>query len=181
MSKRNTDFLDDLFRSLEDNDNIDQTIEEFTAGIQQTIHESLHRNGYDTMSDVLHRRSQSEYSRKPEVRVGTQKASSIGLSRYEYFLSLLEDITYDPKYQGYYKEGHQKAIEIYRSKAEFTQYDLVSLEDDVKGEIHRAELNRKNKDLFDVGYYDGLEFIEKALQRSKLYMMTLVKEEMECY
>lgn len=180
MSKRNTDFLDDLFKSLEEDANLDQTIEDFTAGIHQTINESLHRNGYDTMSDALHR-DYNEQSRKPEVRVGTQKASTIGLSRYEYFLSLLEDINYGPKYQGYYKEGHQKAIELYRSKAEFTQSDLVSLEEDVQGEIHRAKLNRKNRDLFDIGYYDGLEFIEKAIQRSKLYMMTLVKEEMEYY
>ena len=41
------------------------------------------------------------------------------------------------------------------------------------------KIKKENKELFDKGYYDGLEFVLKALQRSKVYLMALVKDEIE--
>lgn len=167
-----------MFRQL-DKEDLNQTIDDFKKQINVTIHD----NGYDTIGDaVLHgveSNFQGKKTRKPDINAGTRRASAIGKSRYEYFLTLLEDVVYERNYRGYYKEGHAKALEIYRSKAEFCNNDLVSLEEDVAKEIHRVKLNRKTRDRFEIGYYDGLHFIEKALKRSKLYMMTMIKEEME--
>lgn len=183
MSKnQNTDFLDEMFRSLE-NDDLNQTIDDFTAGVKKQINDSLRKNGYDTVGDaIIHgieSGMQGKKTGKPDINAGTRKATSIGKTRYEYFLSLIEDVNYERNYRGYYKEGHEKAIDIYRSKAEFCSDDLVALEEEVAKEIHRAKLNRKQRDRFEIGYLDGLQFVEKALKRSKLYMMTIIKEELE--
>ena len=179
---QNTDFLDEMFRNLE-KDDLNQTIDDFAYAVRKQINDSLRKNGYDSASDAILHGVESGFqgrrTSKPDINVGTRKASAIGNTRYEYFLSLLDDVVYERNYRGYYKEGHEKAIEIYRSKAEFCQDDLVSLESEVAKEIHRTKLNRRLRDRFEVGYFDGLQFIEKALKRSKLYMMTIIKEEME--
>lgn len=183
MSKnQNTDFLDELFRDLE-NDNLNQTIDDFTVGIKKQINDSLRSNGYDNLGDaVLHGVEsgfQGKKTTKPDINAGTRRAQAVGKTRYEYFLTLLDDVVYERNYRGYYKDGHAKAIDIYRSKAEFCQNDLVALETEVAKEIHRTRLNRKTRDRFEIGYFDGLQFVEKALKRSKLYMMTIIKEELE--
>lgn len=179
---QNTDFLDEMFRSLE-NDTIDQSIDEFANVVKQKITDSLKQNGYDSAEDIIMHGVESGFqgrkSAKPDINAGSRRAASIGDTRFEYFISLLNDVEYDRNYRGYYKDGHAKAIDIYRSKAEFCKNDLLSLESEVAKEIHRTKLNRKLRDRFEVGYYDGLLFVEKALKRSKLYMMTRIKEEIE--
>lgn len=179
---QNTDFLDDMFRNLE-NDNLDQSIDEFASVVKRQITDSLKKNGYDSASDALLHGVESGFqgrkTAKPDINATSRKTTSISNTRYDYFISLLSDVIYDRNYRGYYKDGHEKAIDIYRSKAEFCKNDLLSLESEVAKEIHRTKLNRKVRDRFEVGYYDGLVFIEKALKRSKLYMMTRIKDEME--
>lgn len=179
---QNTDFLDEMFRNLE-KDDLNQTIDDFTHAVRQQINDSLRKNGYDTAGDAFVHGIDSglrgRKASKPDVNAGTRRATAVGNTRYEYFLSLLDSVTYEGNYRGYYKEGHEKAIDIYRSKAAFCSNDLVSLESEVAKEIHRTKLNRRLRDRFEVGYFDGLQFIEKALKKSKLYMMTIIKEEME--
>ena len=42
----------------------------------------------------------------------------------------------------------------------------------------RNKYLRSKKDLYTKGCLDGIEYVEKALKKSKLFMMTRIKEEL---
>lgn len=180
--KQNYDFFDEYFDKLANDDSniINVTISEFGKEIRKSVDDSVKNKGYDSFSDMINFNLNAENKKrvsKPYVAPNKFDASS--RSRYGYFINSLDNVVYENSYRGYYREGHQKAIDIYKERARFCENDLSDLEVSVADEIRRMRNTngRKSSDRFEAGYLDGLQFVKKALKRSALYMMNIIKDE----
>ena len=170
------EFFDNLFAQIDNDDDtvVNITISDFGKAIKTEVDNSAKRKGYDTLEDMIsHKASGATYER-PDVKgkVGEDYEGN----RYSCFLNILDNVSYSQSYRGYYMEGHQRMIDMFKEKAKFCQENLSLLETDLQNERQRY-LNSK-KDTYSKGCLDGIEFIEKALKKSKLYMMTRIKEEL---
>ena len=128
----------------------------------------------DTLEDMISHKASGTTYESPNVKMKASEAHEG--NRYSYFLSLLDNVTYSQSYRGYYMEGHQRVIDMFKEKAKFCQENLSLLETDLRYERQRYANNKK--DAYSKGCLDGIEFIEKALKKSKLYMMSRIKEEL---
>lgn len=170
------EFFDNLFAQLDgDDDNIvNITISEFGEAIKSEVNNSAKKKGYDTLEDMISHKVSGKTYVRPDVNYSGSEM--VDGSRYEYFLGLLNNISYSQSYRGYYMEGHQRMINMFKEKAKFCKENLSLLEDDLRNERRRYSNNKK--DVYSRGCIDGLDFIEKSLKKSKLYMMNRIKEEL---
>lgn len=170
------EFFDNLFSQLDNDDDyvVNTTIADFGKAIKSEVDNSAKKNGYDTIEDMIsHKISGKTYSR-PEVK--ETKYGVPGNDRYSYFVNLLDNVTYAQSYRGYYMEGHQRMIDMFKEKAKFCQENLSKLDSDIRDERRRYASSKK--DSYTKGCLDGIDYVEKALKKSKLYMMTRIKEEL---
>ena len=170
------EFFDNLFAQIDNDDDnvVNITISEFGRAIKTEVNNSAKKKGYDTLEDMISHKASGKTYVRPDINAsGNEMLAS---NRYEYFLNLLNNVSYAQSYRGYYMEGHQRMIEMFKEKAKFCQENLSLLETDLRNERQRY-LSSRN-DVYSKGCLDGIEFIEKSLKKSKLYMMNRIKEEL---
>ena len=163
--------VDELLKKYVNGEAIEETVDAFGKKVVESIHKAANERGYDSLEDLV----------DGEVRintVATSKKPSLSsvegcMSRYDYFIQSLDNVTYDSRYRGYYKTGHMAALERYIDKAELNRNNLQIVEKTLKQEISQVR-QTQHPSLYTQGYLDGLRLVDKALSKSKNEMMKLV-------
>lgn len=181
MAKKNNDLfdqIDSLFKEI-NADEIAKNVVHSINSASQELNESLKNKGYDNVGDFVAANFSNTKKACPTLGHYNQVSKNY-TSAYLYFCDCLDDIYYNLKYRGYFKEGHQQAIHRYRQLADEYQTDLNSLALMIKQEIKEYNKIRKHdpKNALNEGYYQGLVYIRKALKNAKLYMMNLIQKEL---
>lgn len=171
------DVFDHLFSQLADDQS---TISDFSDAVKNSMDESARKKGYDSFSEMISAEiSNSLSNRQPQKpKVDTKKVSADHISRYEYMMQAIQSVTYEPKYQGYYGEGHRSCLESYAKQMENNAKDLCVIEEKVKADIKvYARLLKKNRnDAYTQGHYDALVLLANSLLRSKKAKMREIKQ-----
>ena len=170
--KEDYDFLDDLFdRHLNDDRFINSSIIDFGRMIQDTINKEAHRNGYDSLSDMIQGEIQTNLQgRKTSQSFSSVRRNKVYSNRFDYFIEMIQEYEYKDRYRGDYREGHQYAIEKYIDLVKRNHNNLCAVEKIVLEEIHYC-YNKQRKMKKDEGYYDGLKFAQSILIQSKTIFM----------
>ena len=187
MPKKTEDHFDQI-NDLIDKITSDQTFKSVTKSIANTvdnvskeinkgINESLKKNGYDSFGEYIRSEMTDEKHTKPKETA--RQRIKFFETRFDYFADALNNVTYGLKYRGLYRDGHQEAINTYLHLANSYTKDLgnmqVRIAQDIKEMQVAARTEKRNK--WNEGYLDGLQFINRTLQNSKLYMMNKIKKE----
>lgn len=181
------DQIDDLFNKITSEEaiisgikTVTKTVESVGKEINRGINESLKNKGYDNLGEYIQAEMSSKKREKPTPKTSFRSRAQLN-DRYTFFVDALEHVTYDLKYRGLYREGHQEAIKNYLEIAKSYVNDMSSLQKrlivdlkDMQLEVRKEKRNRWNE-----GYLNGLQFISHSLQNSKLHMMSKIKREVE--
>ncbi len=95
-------------------------------------------------------------------------------TRLDIFLYCLKNIEYGPNNRSYV-DGHLSALNKYLEQARLNQNNLEVVSGTVIDEIKRTGANTKN-DLQEKGYYDGLNYVNSALKKSKDVMAKKIND-----
>ena len=151
---------------------------DFGQMVRDTINEEARKQGYDTMSDLISGEIQEGLSgnsrtRKRPVAAAVHRRHGSYRTRYEYVREMLENVVYPPRQRGYYRDGHQDAIQRYLRRMAINQNDMMMYEKIVDEEIRKyyQQNNRQRGNKYDEGYYDGLKLVARALKESRDLMM----------
>ncbi len=90
-------------------------------------------------------------------------------TRFECFLYLVQNVNYGSANVPTYVKGHMAALEKYLNQAKLNPNDLHYTEAALSDEIN-AMLNESKTDIEAKGYFDGLNYVHKALRTSKEQM-----------
>ncbi|MEA5026634.1 MAG: hypothetical protein VB012_03125 [Erysipelotrichaceae bacterium] len=177
MSKRNDDdFFDQLFTRLQDGDFINKTVNDFGKEIKNTVNRSIKNQGYDNFSDMVNSTIRAQPAEKPSAGEPLKQHVDYQ-NRYEFLVDSLQFVKYDPRYRGYYRDGHQEAIQKCVSWLSDSNNDFDGTEDYIEKEIQTfLRRQRRNRDKFIEGYLDGLHLFKDELNKSKVFMMSKVKK-----
>ena len=179
QKQKNTDYLDDLFdKHFNDKDFMNTNLADFGQMVRDTINEEARKQGYDTMSDLISGEIQEGLSgnsrtRNRPVAAAVHRRHGSYRTRYEYVREMLENVVYPPRQRGYYRDGHQDAIQRYLRRMAINQNDMMMYEKIVDEEIRKyyQQNNRQRSNKYDEGYYDGLKLVARALKESRDLMM----------
>ena len=181
-NKRPTDdleqFFDSMFEQLDKDDDkvMNVNFNEFGKQIKVRVDDSVKKNGYDSVEEMINHKVSGANYQRPDVNDQKIDNTKDFNTRYEYFMNLLENVTYARSYRGYYLEGHQKMIQMFIEKAKFCQEDLSQLESDLVSE--KRKFSRGKQDMYTRGCKDGIDYVQRALHKSKMYIMTKIKNEL---
>ena len=92
----------------------------------------------------------------------------------------IHQVNYGLKYRGYYQDGHMQALNDIEKVLDQYNYDLDELSDQIK--IQTKEIKHQYKDYkkaYITGYIDGLEYVQKAILKSKHIMMEKIINEIK--
>lgn len=154
---------------------VDQTTEQVT----ENIDESLKKNGYDNITDLVSEGINSVFSDKKSEKPYSTYSFIDFDSRKTYIIESLSHIVYDRKYRGIYKEGHEKVISDVVEHLQNGNVDLYELELEIKQEIRILKKETKNvKNKYKEGQLDALDLILKQLNYSKKKMMRKIQMEL---
>lgn len=184
MSQKEKDIfesIDSLFTEL---NKASANINEFGKKVQSKsetiskgINESLKQNGYDNIKEFIDGEVLDKKGQKPELNLKLKEITS----RYEFIQESLSHVTYDIKYRGYFKEGHQEAIQHGLALLEDYRNDLDSLSERIHEQLNEFKHHRtKQKDAYTNGYIQGCKLMIKTIQKSKVKMIQKVLKELHC-
>lgn len=176
MSKKNYDTLDELFKKLNDEDFIDFSASEFTQLIKNSIHEEIKKSGYDSLEEMVQEEIKTSY--KKETKPKKKQMKEHYHCRYDYFTDALSAHQYLERHQGFYKEGHQKAINDMLNLADNDPMNLCALEKIVEDYLKKSTSQQK-EDVYVKGYIDGLKFVKRCLLQSKMAMMEEINQSLK--
>lgn len=172
MSKKNYDAFDELFDKLNDEAFINSSVSDFTQLIKSRIDEEVKKDGYDSLEEMIYKEINAskpfESSKEPKMKKHYH-------CRYDYFVDALSAHQYLERHQGFYKEGHQKAISDMINLADNDPMNLCALEKIVEDQLKKASSAQK-EDIYAKGYIDGLKFVKRCLLQSKLTMMEEINQ-----
>ncbi|MBO4358799.1 MAG: hypothetical protein J5796_03250 [Erysipelotrichaceae bacterium] len=95
-------------------------------------------------------------------------------TRFSAFRGIIEHVSYGSSGNNDYVEGHKDALQKYYQDAYNNSKDLYVIEARVNDEINRYTSRTQ---LYEKGYYDGLFYVLKALNRSKELLMNRLNRE----
>lgn len=177
MSKKDNDFdfIDQLFDRLQSGDFVNKTVNEFGNEVKNTIDRSVKNQGYDNIQDMVSSAIKSKPSEKPGAGDNYPNRNDFK-NRYEYLIGSLQNVHYDSRYRGFYRDGHQEAIKKCVSYLHEKRINLDEIEDYITDEIHEYRRSRRKKrDKYLDGYLDGLMLFKDKLADSKLFIMNKIK------
>ena len=96
--------------------------------------------------------------------------------RSDCFLNILQAIEYGENNRDY-EDGHKTALEKYYGIAQSNPKDFYVVEGRVNDEVAKFRVGN-SPDNFTRGYRDGLEYVVKALDKSKELMAKKINEEL---
>ncbi len=96
-------------------------------------------------------------------------------SRYEYFLYIVQNVNYGTSNSESYVKGHRKALNKYLHEADRNPTNLTLIKAAISDEINDS-LKHSKTSLESKGYFDGLNYLNKALKKSKEIMANKINE-----
>ncbi len=87
-------------------------------------------------------------------------------NRSDCFINILQEVSYSSDNNSDYVKGHKDALEKYYSAGKNNAKDLFIVEGQVNDELKNRG-RASASDLYARGYYDGLEYVSRALSTSK--------------
>lgn len=87
-------------------------------------------------------------------------------TRLDIFLYCLKNVDYGSSNNRSYVDGHLEALDSYLEKAQMNSNNLEVVSGILVDEIKRLG-NTSKSDLREKGYYDGLNYVNQALKKSK--------------
>lgn len=87
-------------------------------------------------------------------------------NRSDCFFNILAEVNYGSDNNEDYTRGHRDALEKYYTIVKNNSKDLYVVEGQVNDELNNR-LASKSSDYYANGYYDGLEYVSRALVKSK--------------
>lgn len=169
MNKPNKDIFDRIDEVLSgiDGEEIARTITEKVDQFSQTISDSIE-------DSINHK----EYSRNTKPKFSKYLDSAT--SRINYVLDIIQkqdisNTTYTPSY----KEGYDEALRDIKNVLNDHANDLDVLDRRIQAQVKEIKLRTSQyKKSYVNGYIQGCELIQKAIKRSKRYMMDKILSEM---
>lgn len=181
MSKNNNkdlfDTIDDYFSQINGEEiaqKVSSSVNNISKNISETIEDSLKNNGYNNFSEFVDGEFRYKKGSKPHFSKFLKEYSS----RLEYVREAISSVEYEIKYRGYFKEGHQEALHDIQLLLDSYTNNLDDLEKRIKAQIKEIKLRSSHyKKAYVNGYINGCEYVQKAIHRSKRFMMDKILNE----
>ncbi len=164
----------------ENNDRIDEMLEQVRAGNMN----STSMNDFDRMAQRAQSDDLSEMAKTYGYSATrTQRNNAPVNNRYEHFMQALDNMMLSTRVSASYRDGFQIALDRYVNKVELNRNNLSIVDKTLRQELIRVGKNGSNTSQmpFDLtspiarrGYYQGLKWVEEALDQSKVAMMKRV-------
>ena len=169
------DTIDEYFTKI-NSDELSKKINKGVNSFSKTIEDSLKNNGYNNFNEFINGEIMNQKTEKPLFKTNIQKYSS----RIEVVNVAIHQVNYGLKYRGYYQDGHQQALTDIKKILNQYNYDLDELADQIKVQIKEIKNQyRDYKKAYISGYIDGLEYVQKAIIKSKYIMMERIINEVK--
>lgn len=146
---------------------IDALLENLDAAFdEEDIYERLPRQ-----NDLFTLTKEEDFKRSAAVsRPEVPSLNGVSFEkRIDYFIYLLKAVNYGTANSIAYVRGHLKALNTYLKQAQFNAQNLTLVEATVGKQLDEY-LTQGKKTLESKGYYDGLNYVYKALRLSKEVM-----------
>ena len=169
------DTIDEYFTKI-NSEELTKKINKGFNAFSKTVEDSLKNNGYNNFNEFINAEIKDQKAEKPNFRINIKKYSS----RIEVVKEAIHQVNYGLKYRGYYQDGHMQAINDIEKVLDQYNYDLDELADQIK--IQTKEIKHQYKDYkkaYITGYIDGLEYVQKAILKSKHIMMEKIINEIK--
>lgn len=176
MNNNNKDIFDSLFeKHMNDEQFINSSISDFGKMIKDAIDEEAHKNGYDSLSEMIQDEIKNNFSdaNSAENQDYSHK-NDHWQSRYDFFIHSIDTPIYLSRHKELYQSGYEDALKRYRQQAELNRNNLCPLEKIIQLEINGA--SNLKQDSYGEGYLDGLRLIQRNLLQSKSVMMEKVND-----
>ncbi len=157
-------------------DEIDKMFEDLQQANNETV-DSL-KDRLSSKEEDLVSLKESEYSERKSVslkRPSLPKTIPASLNtRLDIFLYCIKNIEYGPNNRSYV-DGHLEALNKYLERARLDHQNLEVVLGTLLDEIrHSRSINKT--DLKEKGYYDGLNYVNSALKKSKDVMAKKIND-----
>ncbi|MGN1343624.1 MAG: hypothetical protein ACI4U3_03540 [Traorella sp.] len=170
------DTIDEYFFQINSDEiskKISNGVDNISKNISDSIEHSLKNNGYNNFSEFIQGEIQDKKGKQPEFT----KYLKDYHSRKEYVLEAIQDVTYEIKYRGYYRDGHQQALQDLKPLVEKYSYNLDELNQQIKKQVKEIKSHSTSKKAYTNGYIDGCEYVQKAISNSQKMMMEKIIQE----
>jgi len=187
MSNNKKDSIDEMLDEVHNNGYDNTNVSDFERIVSKavnstvkSVNSAVKEKGYDSFSEMISEEisiglNSNKAPAKPNVSLYATKNAT---TRYEFFMSAIENVTYDSRYRGNFKNGHVEAVDRYIDKIELNKQNLSVVEKTLKQEINACG-RRGFGDSYDRGYVEGLKLVEKVLLNSKVAMMSRVADKLK--
>ncbi|MDO4499662.1 MAG: hypothetical protein Q4B60_00140 [Erysipelotrichaceae bacterium] len=125
-------------------------------------------NDYSTVNENFSNEKKSATLKdmiKPAIKPKFPTSIRAFDNRSDCFFNILEAVDYGSNNEEYVK-GHRTALEKYYEIAKNNTKNFITLEGQVSDEYDNQRM-ANNNDNFALGYYDGLEYVLRALDKSR--------------
>lgn len=171
------DTIDDYFSNINGDEiakKITKTVNDFSDNLASSIEDSMKNSGYDSFGEFVEGEIKDNKGKKPQFTNMMKEYTS----RYDYVKDALNNVNYEIKYRGYFKEGHMQALNDVSSLLTTYSKDLDALFHKIKEQIQEIRIHKSQyKKAYYDGYIAGCEYAQKAIKRSKQVMMKKVLDE----
>ena len=173
------DTIDEYFSQINNEEltkKINKSVHHFSKTISETFEDSLKNSGYNNFNEFIDGEIKDQKAKKPTFNRMLKKYSS----RREYINEAIHQVNYGIKYRGYYQDGHIQALKDIEPLLDEYAYDLDVLAQQIKKQSKEIkDKYRDYKKAYITGYIDGLEYVYKAIQKSKEIMMERILHEIK--
>ncbi len=169
------DTIDEYFTKI-NSEELTKKINKGVNSFSKTVEDSLKNNGYNNFNEFINAEIKDQKTEKPKFTTNIKKYSS----RIEVVKEAIHQVNYGLKYRGYYQDGHKQALSDIEKILNQYNYDLDELADQIK--VQTKEIKNQYKDYkkaYITGYIDGLEYVQKAIIKSKHIMMEKIINEIK--
>lgn len=171
------DTIDDYFSQINGEEiaqKVSSSVDKLSKNISDTIEDSLKNNGYNNFSEFVEGEFRDKKGSKPHFSKFLKEYSS----RLEYVKEAISNVEYEIKYRGYFKEGHQEALHDIQLLLDNYTDNLDDLGKRIRAQIKEIRLRSSHyKKAYVNGYINGCEYVQKAIRRSKRFMMDKILAE----
>lgn len=181
MNKQNKDLfdmIDDYFSQINGEEiaqKVASGVDKLSKNISDTIEDSLKNNGYNNFSEFVDGEIKDQKGKKPHFSKFLKDYSS----RLDYVKDAITNVDYEIKFRGYFKDGHEEALDNIQQLLGQYAHNLDALEKRIKTQVKDIKLHSSNyKKAYINGYIEGCEYAIKAIHRSKKYMMDKIISEL---
>lgn len=161
------------------NDSLNDFVElvgKTSSTVKDNIDESLKKNGYDSVSDLVSDGIDKAFGNKNQLKPYSVHSRSIVDSKYSYMKKIMSEISYGRRNLGYYKDGYELVINKYKTKLETYKNKLDLFETELRHDF--KIIKNTNNDKHQQAQKDALEYLLTELDYCKKQLMLKIKMEL---